>query len=92
MLAAGVTSSLTGPNSLITGNTASLSNSLTPVTSCPTEGTDACIQLRADAVGTALNATVQLNGVDGLFATANNPKNQQVTGNSGSGSTRSFRT
>jgi Flp pilus assembly protein TadG len=81
MLAAGVNSSLTGtPNALVTGNTASLSNSLTPVTSCPTEGTDACIQLRADAVGTALNATVPTQGVDGLFATANNPKNQQVTG------------
>ena len=66
-----VTSSLTGPNSLLTGNTASRANSLTAVTSCPTEGTDACIQLRADAVGTALNATVATQGVDGLFATAN---------------------
>jgi Flp pilus assembly protein TadG len=81
MLTAGVNSSLTGsPNALVTGNTASRSNSLTPVTSCPTEGTDACIQLRADAVGTALNATVPTQGVDGLFATANNPANQQVTG------------
>jgi Flp pilus assembly protein TadG len=71
MLAAGVTSSLTGPNALVTGNSASQSNSLTAVTSCPTEGTDACIQLRADAVGTALNATVATQGVDGLFATAN---------------------
>jgi Flp pilus assembly protein TadG len=42
------------PNSLITGNSKSQSNSLTPVTSCPTDGTDACIQLRADAVGSAL--------------------------------------
>jgi Flp pilus assembly protein TadG len=80
MLAAGVTSSLTGPNALVTGNTASQPNSLTPVSSCPTEGTDACIQLRADAVGTALNATVATQGVDGLFAVANDPKNQQVTG------------
>jgi Flp pilus assembly protein TadG len=71
MLAAGVNSSLTGPNALLTGNSSSQSNSLTPVPSCPTEGTDACIQLRADAVGTALNATVQTQGVDGLFATAN---------------------
>jgi Flp pilus assembly protein TadG len=71
----GVTSSLTGtPNSLITGNTASLSNSLTPVSSCPTAGTDACIQLRADAVGMALNATKAVNGVSGLFETANNSK------------------
>jgi hypothetical protein len=75
-----VTSSLTGPNSLLTGNSNSMSNSLTAVTSCPTEGTDACIQLRADAVGTALNATVATQGVDGLFAVANNPANQQVTG------------
>jgi Flp pilus assembly protein TadG len=67
-----VTSSLTGPNSLLTGNTKSLSNSLTAVTSCPTAGTDACIQLRADAVGTALNATQAANGVSGLFETANN--------------------
>jgi hypothetical protein len=59
------------PNSLLTGNSASLPNSLTPVTSCPTVGTDACIQLRADAVGVALNATKAVNGVDGLFATAN---------------------
>ena len=56
------------PNSLLTGNSKS---SLTAVTSCPTPGTDACIQLRADAVGTALNATMATQGVDGLFATAN---------------------
>jgi Flp pilus assembly protein TadG len=36
---------------------------LTPVTSCPTPGTDACIQLRLDAVGYAVNQ---------LFTTANN--------------------
>jgi Flp pilus assembly protein TadG len=67
-----VTSSLTGPNSLLTGNSKSLSNSLTAVSACPTEGTDACIQLRADAVGTALNATKATQGVSGLFETANN--------------------
>ena len=50
------------PNSLVTGNSSSLPNSLTPATSCPTEGTDACIQLRADAVGYALTQ---------LFITAN---------------------
>jgi hypothetical protein len=50
------------PNSLITGNSKSQPNSLTPVTSCATEGTDACIQLRADAVGYALTH---------LFQTAN---------------------
>jgi Flp pilus assembly protein TadG len=68
-----VTSSVVpgAPNSLLTGNSKSMSNSLTAVTSCPTEGTDACIQLRADAVGTALNATVATQGVDGLFAVAN---------------------
>ena len=68
-----VTSNVTlgANNSLLTGNSKSMSNSLTAVTSCPTEGTDACIQLRADAVGTALNATVATQGVDGLFAVAN---------------------
>jgi Flp pilus assembly protein TadG len=69
-----VTSNVTAgsPNSLLTGNSQSTANSLTAVTSCPTAGTDACIQLRADAVGTALNATVATQGIDGLFATANN--------------------
>jgi Flp pilus assembly protein TadG len=60
------------PNSLITGNSSSLPYSLAAATSCPTAGTDACIQLRADAVGFALNATTAANGVNGLFATANN--------------------
>jgi Flp pilus assembly protein TadG len=73
MVQAGITSSLLpgAPNSLITGNSSSLPNSLTPVTSCPTQGSDNCIQLRADAVGMALNATMAQDGVDGLFATAN---------------------
>ena len=43
------------PNSLVTGNVNSLPYSLTAATSCPTDGTDACIQLRADAVGYAVN-------------------------------------
>jgi Flp pilus assembly protein TadG len=55
--------SLSGPNSLITGNSSSLSYSLTAATSCPTDGTDACIQLRLDAVGYAVTQ---------LFATAYN--------------------
>ncbi len=38
---------------------------LTPVTSCPTDGTDACIQLRLDAVGYALN-----DPTNGMFALA----------------------
>ena len=50
------------PNSFLTGNTNSLSYSLTAVANCPTDGTDACIQLRLDAVGYAVNQ---------LFATAN---------------------
>jgi Flp pilus assembly protein TadG len=73
------------PNSLLAGNSKSTStkvggktiSSLTAVTSCPTEGAANCIQLRADAVGMALNATQAANGVDGLFATAN--KRQTVT-------------
>jgi Flp pilus assembly protein TadG len=49
-------------NSLITGNPKSKTYSLPAVTSCPTDGTDACIQLRLDAVGYAVNQ---------LFVTAN---------------------
>ena len=49
-------------NSLITGNSKSRADSLTAVSSCPTDGTDACIQLRLDAVGYAVNQ---------LFVTAN---------------------
>ena len=44
---------------------APLDPSLTPVTSCPTDGTDACIQLRLDAVGYALN-----DPTNGMFALA----------------------
>jgi Flp pilus assembly protein TadG len=57
------------PNSLVTGNTSSKSYSLTAATSCPTPGTDACIQLRADAVGYAVNQ---------MFVTANDPKVQLI--------------
>ncbi len=57
------------PNSFVTGNTRSLSYSLTAASSCPTPGTDACIQLRADAVGYAVNQ---------MFVTANDPKVQLV--------------
>jgi Flp pilus assembly protein TadG len=53
---------LGAPNSLVTGNVNSLPYSLTAASSCPTDGTDACIQLRADAVGYAVNQ---------LFAQAN---------------------
>ncbi|MEH2613408.1 TadE/TadG family type IV pilus assembly protein [Bradyrhizobium sp. AZCC 1693] len=50
------------PNSLIKGNSKSRPDSLTAVSSCPTDGTDDCIQLRLDAVGYAVNQ---------LFVTAN---------------------
>jgi Flp pilus assembly protein TadG len=50
------------PNSFLTGNVNSLSYSLSAVSSCPTDGTDACIQLRLDAVGYAVTQ---------LFKTAN---------------------
>jgi Flp pilus assembly protein TadG len=50
------------PNSFLTGNANSLTYSLTAVSSCPTDGTDSCIQLRLDAVGYAVNQ---------LFAYAN---------------------
>ena len=49
-------------NSLIKGNPKSRPDSLTAVASCPTAGTDDCIQLRLDAVGYAVNQ---------LFVTAN---------------------
>jgi hypothetical protein len=52
--------SLSGSNSLITGNSSSLSYSLTAATSCPTDGTDACIQLRLDAVGYAVTQLLSL--------------------------------
>ncbi len=54
------------PNSMLAGLPASLNTDptfgLPPVSSCPTDGTDACIQLRADAVGYAVTQ---------LFITAN---------------------
>jgi len=53
------------PNSFLTGNTNSLSYSLTAAPNCPTPGTDACIQLRLDAVGYAVNQ---------LLATAVDPQ------------------
>jgi Flp pilus assembly protein TadG len=71
--------SMSGSNSLLTGNSASTQWSLSPVSSCPTAGGDSCIQLRLDAVGVALNATQAANGIDGLFATAINPQYEQVT-------------
>src|SRR5437899_2689415 len=42
-------------NSLIKGNSKSRPDSLTAVSSCPTDGTDDCTQLRLDAVGYAVN-------------------------------------
>jgi Flp pilus assembly protein TadG len=50
------------PNSWISSLPNSLLNNLPSVASCPTDGTNACIQLRADAVGYAVNQ---------LFVTAN---------------------
>jgi Flp pilus assembly protein TadG len=48
------------PSSIVSGLPNSIYQMLTPVTNCPTTGTDACIQLRLDAVGAAVN---------GLFST-----------------------
>src|SRR3984957_16723527 len=50
---------LSGPNSLIAGNSRSLPYSLTAATSWPPDGTDACIQLRLDAVGYAVTQLLQ---------------------------------
>jgi len=52
----------TTPSTFITGLPNTLYAALPTVASCPTDGTDACIQLRADAVGSAVNQ---------LFVTAN---------------------
>jgi hypothetical protein len=63
------------PNSMISGLPNSLSsgdpNRLAAVSSCPADGTANCIQLRADAVGYAVNQ---------LFITANDPTYQKVPG------------
>jgi hypothetical protein len=63
------------PNSMISGLPNSLGsgdpNRLTAVASCATDGTANCIQLRADAVGYAVNQ---------LFITANDPTYQKVPG------------
>jgi Flp pilus assembly protein TadG len=53
------------PNSMISGLPDSLYSTLSPVSSCSTDGTDSCIQLRADAVGYAVTQ---------LFITANATK------------------
>jgi Flp pilus assembly protein TadG len=42
------------PNSMVSGLPNSLYSTLTPVSACSTDGTDSCIQLRADAVGYAV--------------------------------------
>ena len=49
-------------STIVSGLPNSLYTALPPVSSCPTDGTDACIQLRLDAVGYAVNQ---------LFITAN---------------------
>ncbi|MFT4118936.1 MAG: pilus assembly protein [Bradyrhizobium sp.] len=51
------------PSSIVSGLPNSLYSNLATVANCPTDGTDACIQLRLDAVGYAVNQ---------LFTTANN--------------------
>jgi Flp pilus assembly protein TadG len=63
----GLPGSLTQPTSIGGGG-------LSAVSSCPTVGTDNCIQLRLDAVGFALNATTAANGVDGMLALAQKKK------------------
>jgi Flp pilus assembly protein TadG len=51
------------PSTMVSGLPNSLYTALPPVASCPTDGTDNCIQLRLDAVGYAVTQ---------LFSTANN--------------------
>ena len=64
--------SFSSGNNGVNGNNVNWSN--TQVTSCPTAGTNACIQLRADAVGYAVNqllstaaATEQTTGISNQF-------------------------
>src|SRR6201999_1303432 len=52
------------PSSIVSGLPGSLNSNLAHVSNCATDGTDACIQLRLDAVGNAVNA---------LLATAVDP-------------------
>jgi Flp pilus assembly protein TadG len=47
------TSFASGTTNATNGNSVNWTN--TPVSSCPTDGTPACIQLRADVIGSALN-------------------------------------
>src|SRR5262249_41616425 len=48
------------PSTLVSGLPNSLYTALPPVANCPTDGTDACIQLRLDAVGYAVNQLFSL--------------------------------
>jgi Flp pilus assembly protein TadG len=57
------------PNSMVSGLPNSLYSALTPVSNCSSAGTDSCIQLRLDAVGSAVNQ---------LLSTANS---QEVVAN-----------
>ena len=47
-------------STMVSGLPNSLYSALSPVASCPTAGTDACIQLRLDAVGMAVNQLLAL--------------------------------
>ena len=69
------------PNSMISGLPDSLYSTLSQVSSCPTDGTDSCIQLRADAV-----AMPSPN----CLLPRTRPRRSPI--NSGSDSTRSFAT
>jgi Flp pilus assembly protein TadG len=57
------------PSTMVSGLPNSLYTALPPVSSCPTDGTDNCIQLRLDAVGYAVNQ---------LFQTASDPTVEKV--------------
>jgi Flp pilus assembly protein TadG len=57
------------PSSMVSGLPNSLYSTLTPVTVCPSAGTDSCIQLRVDAVANAVNQL--LSTANGLETSAN---------------------
>jgi Flp pilus assembly protein TadG len=66
------------PPAIVAGLPNSLYAALPPVSSCPTAGTDNCIQLRLDAVGFALNAKQSVDGMSGLLELAQ--KKETATG------------
>ena len=56
------------PSTMVSGLPNSLYTALPPVSSCPTAGTNSCIQLRLDAVGMAVNQLLALANTKEVIA------------------------